>query len=274
MNLDCALTDVIRRDFGALWHCKQFGNTLEITTPYFLPDSTLLSIFITKRDERYIVCEGGRVSESIELHCSIASEDAPQVIHEVARSFRMHVGRKDGRPLFFKECSDPKLISSVVFDVCSFSATACSTLAHAPNPRIEIESEQRFKTRANTFLNTVKPPHLELTSGQIEELPGIRFSALLKSPSKLWIVQYVTGSSNSYFRKSINDTTMSFHCARVSAINPLIVRTIPFVDTEAAGYDEPKLRWWLHELDKTSKESMVLWSKRETLASYLADAAA
>src|SRR5438067_2224419 len=109
MNIDCTITDLIQRDFNALWKCQQRGNTLEITTPYLLPDSTLVSLFVTEKENRYIISDGGGIHEILAEYCTLPSDEITSALQGYAAKFHLKEGAlSDGAPHFFKECSDLK----------------------------------------------------------------------------------------------------------------------------------------------------------------------
>lgn len=61
--LDCSFLEVIKSDFATFWSCKQHAGTLEISTPFLYPNSSLARVFITQRDDRFIVTDNGDIAE-------------------------------------------------------------------------------------------------------------------------------------------------------------------------------------------------------------------
>jgi len=269
MTLDCQITEALQRDFNALWKCRQLGETLEISTPYLLPNSTLFSLFLTQRGGRFIACDGGVISDLLNEHCPRPGDEMNAELRAMAGKFRMKEGAAEGRPLFFKDCTDPKLISSIAFDVANFAVMATSALVSATDDESGVPLERRFETRADQFLKSVVPPSFEFASREIPEVPGVRFGAVLTRASRVYLVSYVTGSNPTYFRRSVCDTAMSFKHAWHSSLANHIGRTIPVVNTEAAGYDADKLRWHFDELKHQSHSDLVRWDEKDRLAELL-----
>lgn len=268
MKLDCQITESLQRDFSALWKCEQRGNSLEITTPYLLPDSTLLSLFLTQREGRFIVSDGGGAYEVISDYCPLPQSKAMAELQAYAHKFGLKEGHSEGKPLFFKECSDVHLISSLAFDVAMFATMATSALVSASE---EIETEDRFKIQADAYLGAIKPIGITMhTRHQIPEVPGVRFSAVLTGPARVWLVSYVTGSNITYFRRSLADTVMNFRHAWNSPLKGHIGRTIPILNDEATGYRPSELAWRLHDLQRESRDSVVRWSEHDKITEYLA----
>lgn len=111
MKLDCQILEAVQRDFNALWTCKQLGETLEISTPYLLPDSRLVSVYLTERNGRYIVCESGIVQEILDEYCSLPADEAASELASMAAKFKVKQGAANGGPIYFKETSEPKFDS-------------------------------------------------------------------------------------------------------------------------------------------------------------------
>ena len=275
MKLDCGITEVLRSDFGSLWKCKQSGETLEISTPYLMPDSTLFTAFLTKRNNRYIVCDGGGVSEILQESCDLPSDEIKSALDGIAQKFTMKQGIISGEPLFFKECSDPKIISSLVFDVASFAVSATNALVAMAVEDEGGVQERRFRAKADDFVKSVTPSGWEFRPKRINEVPGYTFGAVIARASRLCLISYVTGSTTTYFRRSVCDTAKSFAHAWKGPLaeSKLIHRTIPIIDTGASGYKQEELQWQLDELQADSHNSLVDWKEKERYAELLEAAA-
>ena len=60
--------------FGALWKCRPVGDSLEITTPFPTSTSMYVTVFLTKRDDAWIVSDGGWVCNEI-YNCELPTEE-------------------------------------------------------------------------------------------------------------------------------------------------------------------------------------------------------
>jgi hypothetical protein len=268
MKIDCQILEAFRRDFDSLWTCKQLGGTLEITTPYLLPDSTLVSVFLTERDDRFIVCDGGAIHEMLEEYCSLPADEVRSELLRMSSKFTMKEGHTDGRPLYFKECKDAKLIPSLAFDVANFAVMATSALVSASGePTIPVES--RFEKRADLYLRSIAPSDFTFSPRELPEIPNVRFGAVLHKDSRLWLFSFVTGSNPTYFRRSVCDTAISFKLAWESRLASRIKHTIPVVNTESTGYIPDKISSQLDELRILSRQSFVRWDARNDLNEML-----
>ena len=270
MKLTCDIVETLQQDFNALWRCQQRGNTVEISVPYLLPDSTLVSLFLTQRNERIIVCDSGGIMEFLSEHCPLPEDEFLPALREMASKFGVKEGRLSNAPLFFKECTNPKLISSLVFDVASFVTMAASALVSVGIEDPETVRSTRFESQADSFIRSIKPADLIVASSTIPEVPGFRFSSVLRGPeSRTWLISYISGSNLTTFRKNVNDTAKSFKHAWESNLGPRIARTIPLLNNEASGYDPDKLDWQIRDLQADAHNSLVRWTNKEELKELL-----
>jgi len=267
MKLDCEIIESIQRDFSALWTCQQRGGSVELSTPYLLPDSTLLSLFLTERDGRFIVCDGSGVFDIIEEYCPLPRNKALLELKGFSRKFDIKEGHSEGKPLFFKDCDDIKLVSSLAFDLAAFAVMSTSALVASSE---EITNEDKFKGVADTYLKSIKPQGIEIeTRHTIQEVPGVKFSAVLKAPARLWIVSYVTGSDITYFRRSLADTALNFRHAWQSQLRNNIGATIPLLNDSATGYRPSEFGFQIEQLATEAHGPVVKWSEHEKLKELL-----
>ena len=276
MTLTCQLSKLIQKDFSALWTCKQRGETIEVSTPYMLPDSTLFSVFITMRKGRFIVCDGGNIMEILSEYCPLPNDEIRAAVNGFAARFEIkQCVSAIKKKLFFIDSDNRKELGSLVFDLANFATTATNALI-APNyDETDIEPDKRFKAKADAFLRSVTPEGMKLKGHEIKEVPGVNFSGVIRSNSCVWLIAYVSGSNPTLFRNSIGVTKMNFEHAWETPIakplggSRLLGGTIPFINTEASGYQPPKLKWQLEMLRESSHGTLVNWSDRDRLPELL-----
>lgn len=268
-DLNCKdFLGMLKGDFGALWHCKQLGKTIEITTPYLYPDNSFVSIFITKRSNRFIVSDSGHASEFFQS----AKDDEPffasliskaRVVHNVSEY------KQGERTFYFKETKDIKLISSLAFDVASF-LVASSNAAELALAEEDSADKNSFRARADKY---IRP---QITRGRIikfnQKIPEVKeatFSAVITAPSKLWIVIYLTGSNLKYFQLSVANAIFNVESANHSTIRPHIRGIYSLLNDEAIGYQPNHLNQRLGRLSTVTKSQIIPWRQKEELTKHL-----
>lgn len=268
-DLNCKdFLGMLKGDFSALWHCKQLGKTIEITTPYLYPDNSFVSIFITKRSNRFIVSDAGHVSEFFKS----AKDDEPFFASLIAKSRAVHDIKdfKQGeRTFYFKETKDIKLVSSIAFDMANF-LVASSNAAELALAEEDSGDKNSFRARADKY---IKP---QITKGRsvkfnqkIEEVQEATFSAVIKAPSKMWIVIYLTGSNLKYFQLSVSNAIFNVESANNSTIRPHIRGIYSLLNDDAVGYQPNHLNHRLGKLSAVTKSAVIPWRRKEELTKHL-----
>lgn len=131
MKLTCDILETLKAEFAGLWHCKLMGNTVEIVTPYAMPNSKFCSLYLTERDGRYIACEGGTVLALVREFSDRTEADILEDLRAIAKGHEIKEGSdSEGSPIFFKDCTETKLIGSISFDVINFATLAAIVLTH------------------------------------------------------------------------------------------------------------------------------------------------
>lgn len=270
MKIDCSITELLQRDFNTLWKCQQHGETLEISTPYLLPDSTLLSLMLKVVNNRCIVCEGGAVWETILEYGTLPTEEITPALQEMARKFGIKEGEIRGNPLFFKECEDLKLVSSLAFDIANFAVMATSALVSVSSDDLVGDVEHRFDTKAEKFVRSVAPSGYSVSTHiEMPQVPGVKFSAVVEQSSRLWLISFINGSTFTHFRRCLVDGLYNFKHAKESSLSQVLLGTIPLVNNESPAYQPNKLVLHLEDLKRESDDKIVNWTERDRLRDLL-----
>jgi hypothetical protein len=84
-------------------------------------------------------------------------------------------------------------------------------------------------------------------------------------------VSYLTGSSPTYFERSISQSIVNIEFAQDSSIRPLIAAIVPLANDRALGYQPNKFKNRLARLEYVSKSPIVNWTDRASITDYLTD---
>lgn len=271
MQIRCSdIIDAIRADFGALWSCSMAGNTLEISTPYLLPNDDALTVYVTTRGDRIIVSDGGFVSEFLAENSSLAGDklDACKDHFASRHEIKSHQNSSDGLIYYFKEANSLHLVSSLIFDVGNF-VTALTNAAIPQAEMEELRDQKRFNGQADSYIKTLLPTiGVRKFRKKIGELPSVRFGAVVSSDSHLWLVSYVSGSTQSAFVHNISMAYMNFTLTRK---NPICEAStlIALVNDTAEGYRPMKQGAHLDELHSVTGLEPIPWTQRSRLQNAL-----
>lgn len=259
---------IIQADYGALWHCFQRGNTLEVVTPYLYPNKSFVSVFITTRGEKIIVADGGHLEDFIQ------ATNADEALHDVVLdnfldTYKTQKHQQAEKTFYYKNCGTLKLVPSIIFDLCNFIVSVSAAVTSASllaTPEEESKSSETFRRQADNYLrDMVAGSRIIVFNQNLEQAPEARFSAIISKSSRLWLVPYLTGCDLRYFTMSMSNAIVNIELARASSLNPHIAAIIPLIDTKARGYEPMKLRNRVEKLEEVSNCKAVSWVERDLI---------
>jgi hypothetical protein len=271
MNLMDVFDDV-KRAFGGLWQTKTRGNSLEIITPYATTNNRFVSVFLSKQGNDYIISDGGWLHSGI---YDVVIGDAScflKVLYHFQNSFDIkEIKNKEGFVYFYIKTSNVIDIPSKLFDLTLFIQNIASVSEISFDDKEEKDSRQRFVTKANDYLKSfANREKLHLNRYLTPEKRDFKFNAIYDiAPSSIALVNYVTGSSNSYFASSISKANMLFQMADDSNVKSFIRSKVSIIDNSADGYSQEKLSSFLYHLENHTGSTLVKWSEKEKLQAIL-----
>jgi hypothetical protein len=272
MQIQCSdIIDLIRSDFGQLWDCRMVGKSLAVSTPYLLPNNNALTLYVTTRDSRIIVSDGGFSADFLNSHSELEQEkidgcrDYFTEKHDVSRH------EQAGRPeYFYKETTDVKLVPSLFFDLGNFVTAFCTAAVPFSNAEEAVETTF-FSRRADNYIKGVvggiSDRHFQK---KLEDIPSASFGAVISSHafSRLWLVSYVTGSSSYVFNRNLSSAIVNFRFVRKSKLAERS-SLITLVNNECAGYHPDAQTSYFSELMDTTEQEPVVWTLKEQIISSL-----
>lgn len=262
---------MLKGDFGALWYCNQRGKSLEIVTPYIYPDNSFVSLFVKKSGNRFIVSDAGQVSEFFQS----AKDDEPFFASLIAKSRLAHnvsEFKQGEKVYYYTDTKDPKLISSIAFDLANF-LVASSSAAYLATAEEDAQDKNSFRARADKFIKhqiTRRSGKTVSFNKKIEEVKEATWSAVVTSASGLWIVIYLTGSNLKYFQLSVSNAIVNVEFLAKSSIYNNVRSVVPLLNDEATGYQPNQLTQRLGRLSTLTKSQVVPWRRKEEIVTALA----
>lgn len=265
MNLE--LFDIIKNDFNALWQYKFHANSIEIITPFSTSCSSVVSVFITKQGENYFVSDGGWLSKNVyelmELDYKHPSSKVPKVVEYFAKYYRINL--KDngkGLVLYYKNCTDMKLVSAFVFDVAHF---ICHTIGCLGFELQEADEQTiRFRQQANNYFKGEFTDGIVKLGSPLDDVKNANFSAIIENKNELFLVIYISGSTKHNFSNSIKKATTNFELAEESKYQKenILKGKIPLVDDSASGFQPKEFGNLFDLLKKRTAVGYFPWTNR------------
>ena len=127
MNKD-GIFNHIKTSFDSLWLIRPRGNSFEIITPFPTSDK-FVSVFLTQRDDKYVVTDGGMIFDKTYVGDDISDSSK---LYKKTKDFLIHdyniaiTKSLTGKIIYYKSTTDEKFIPNLVFDVGNFVATLSS----------------------------------------------------------------------------------------------------------------------------------------------------
>ncbi|RRB12370.1 hypothetical protein [Larkinella knui] len=258
----------IKNAFGQLWTFKERGKSLEIITPYTTTTQKFISVFLSFKDEEYIVSDGGWLDNGFyENTFNLEDDTFRKIAHHYFNAFGIkEVKGPSQKTYFYKKTITPIAVPSLVFDLSNFIAAMVSTSEIEFIEREERETKELFRRSANEYLQTVIPKEKMELGAYLDDKKQIRMHAVIKqSSSRLILINYITGSNQYYFNNSITKTNFLFELAEKSVVGRFVKRKISLIDTTAAGYVPTRIATFINHLLENTGSEKIDWSEREKL---------
>lgn len=271
MNLLDIYSD-IKNAFGGLWQTKQRGNSLEIITPYATTNNKFVSVFLSKQNDEYIISDGGWINSGIYDVASKEEDCFLKIVQHFQNTFKIRQTQSpENITYFYLKATNPIDIPSKLFDLTLFIQNIVSISEIEFEDKAEKDSKARFVSIANDYLKSfTDESKLKLNSYLYPDKKDIKFNAIyLNTPSSFSLINYITGSSHSYFSNSISKANMLFQMADDSSLNTHIKSKLSIIDTKADGYVPDRLSSYFYHLKHHTGSTLINWSEKEKLHKIL-----
>jgi hypothetical protein len=264
----------VRTSFDRLWSIKLRGNdTVEIITPYSTTTSKFVSVYLTIRDNKFIVSDGGLLnSEAYESIIDYENQCLLKILYHFESFYEVkRTEDKQGIKHYYKISQNENLIANLIYEMAQFVSMCASAATVKFEDEKELEERNNFRTKASAFIGIKFQKFNPKFSAPLDknEFRSVRFSALIEKKSRLNLVSYVTGSNPANFRNSIARVNMNFEIATSSKYNDYIDNKIVLVNDVADGFVLNQIGKQLNILEEHIGQESVPWTQREKLLTIL-----
>jgi len=271
MNNNIEIFKTVKEEFCSLWAYKERGETLEIITPLSTTNSKLVSVFLTKRGDNYIITDGGWIENGeYGLKPDLEDELYLRIYNHYSQYYNIETLVHRGSKYYYKSINDVSLISSIVYDLAHFMISIVSTSQIQFYDEKEKSERKLFNMEANSFLTSFLHKDKVLFNKELsQEYKNVRFNAIITDGAKLKLIRYVTGSATSYFSNSLTKATVDFEIANNSVFKDVITERVALINDTAAGFVENNLFLYIKALEDHTHREVVRWSNRDNLIKIL-----
>lgn len=268
-NFDAIYTNIIGC-FDQLWSFKNRGdNTLEIITPYSTTSDKFVSLFLTKRDDKFVVSDGGLLhGEAYESKIDYDNQCLLKILYHLEDYYEIKTTQdRRGYKHYYKTTSKETLIPNLVYEMAQFISMCVSSATVPFIDEKEKEEKETFRKQVNSFLTTIVPNDKIALNDKLdkENFRAVRFNAIVRENNSLSLINYISGSNVSYFTKSISNASVLFEIADGSPYKDYIKNKIAIVNNSAEGYVTQRLYKHLEILKEHTGHEPINWSEKERL---------
>ncbi len=249
----------ITRAFGALWHCRPRGDSLEIATPVPTSTEKYVTVFLTCREGKWIVSDGGMTRSGMYDHILPSDSQTYERIH---RFFLDDFGIKrtqsaNGTVFYYKSTTCRELVPNIIFDLSNFIAIAvnCSLVDYA-----ERRERTIFTTTVRDFLADGIPQDKVAFNATVNPGLDAKFSAVITTRrGKFSLINFATGANDSYMRRSIANSNIYYDMLEESPFADNVKQKVLLLNDRATGYDRRKLDPFIKVCESKGQKA-VEWS--------------
>ena len=210
-------------DFTSLWKYRLRGDTLEIITPFSTLTGSFISIFLTQRDNRFIITDGQRLTQCL-IELEMFNKKAKIYLEETAAHYEVKKTKSDNTCFYFKSTTELKLVSAYIYDVVFFQLAALNSIYSDATFGDKDREYHLFSTRTNDMLQQkieeCRGSGLGFTLDRRHSLiRNAGFSSVLTKErvSTIWAAMYITGSTPTNFCTTIYRANTGFMYVRENA---------------------------------------------------------
>lgn len=256
--------------FDQLWSFKKHGDkVLEIITPYSTTSNKFVSLFVTERDGKFIISDGGLLySEAYESQIDYDNQCLLKILYHLESFYEVNTTEdKKGYKHYYKTTKESKYIPNMIYEMAQFISMCASSATVPFVDKEEKEEKLTFRKEVNTFLGSIVQKDRIKLNASLDKgnLRTARFNALVTNNGSISLINYVTGSNPSYFAKSISNASVLFEIAENSKFGSVIENKIAVLNNSAEGFVQDKLYKHLEILEGHTGQEPVNWTEKEKL---------
>lgn len=255
----------IKKDFCHLFGFKSHGNTLEVITPLVTITDKFVSVFITQRENKLIVTDGGWIFN--EVYDNSNDHDDHQIVTLLINQFKEYYNIKQTKGNenvhYFRAIDKIELLSATVFDLANFVVGVVNTYALNYKEKKEIEERDKFKAETNDFL---KEHYKTAFRSNIEIIKGVKYNGVLTIKNKLHLFEYVTGSTNRYFEQDLRKAIINFQLIEEAPIMSNVENRIAIFNDQSIGYQNGLPILLISHLEKSTDYQLKRTDREEVFS--------
>lgn len=261
------IIEKIKSSFCNLTNFKVRQNALEVITAYSTINSKFVSVFITFTNNKIVITDSGWIDQN--YYETPLYDESEIIVKRITASFQSSFNvkatfDKEGVEYYYKTCDSLDQIPSAVFDLANFIVGVVNSFCIQYKDEKEEKERETFRRDANDYLKAKYPDKVKLRSA-LDDFQSIKFNAIINKSSKLYLMTYVTGSTQTYFENDLRKSIVNFEIAAKSKYTDLIKERLTIVNDKSDGYLPDKSAFIFELLKEKTTREPVKWTEKERI---------
>lgn len=265
------IIDKIKSSFCNLTTFKVRSNALEVITAYSTINSKFVSVFITFTNDKIVLTDSGWIDQN--YYDTPLYDDSEDIIKRIIYSYKTSFNVKSiidklGVEYYYKTCGNIDQIPSAVFDLANFIVGVVNSFCIQYKDEKEEKERETFRKDANDFLKGNYADAVKLKS-PLDDFQSIKFSAIIIKNSNLFLLNYVTGSTQTYFENDLRKSIVNFEIAARSKYRDKIKERVTIINDRSDGYLPDKSAYIFELLNEKTTREPIKWTEKERISDFI-----
>lgn len=255
--------------YQSLWHIKDYGSTIEITTPMVTTNDMFVTIFITKRGNDYVATDGAWLHAGF-YECEVNTGAVfRKVFNYYFEKFGILQTCGKNRTFYYKKIDKIELLPNIVFDMANFISSVVNS------SQIQYTSDRTdatFKKNVRGFLRRIYGEKAFDYDKPVSDEMSIKFNAISTHNDGVRIINFISGSNSSYYANSLCRSNMNFEMVTPRIREYNIRKMITLLDdSKESIIQSPQVQTYYNYLldNRSDDKPVILWNHKNELERYI-----
>ncbi len=265
------IIEKIKSSFCNLTTFKLRQNALEVITAYSTINGKFISVFITFTKNRFVLTDSGWIDQN--YYETQLYEESEDIVRRIIESYKNSYNvkstlDKSGVEFYYKTCENIDQVPSLVFDLANFCVGVVNSFCIQYKDEKEERERETFRRDANEYLKSNYSEKVKLRIA-LDDFKSIKFNAIIQKSSNLYLLTYVTGSTQIYFENDLRKSIVNFEIAGKSKYRDIIKEKVTIVNDKSDGYLPEKSAFIFELLNEKTTREPIKWSEKERILEFI-----
>lgn len=261
------LSELIKKEFCDLTVVNVKDSVMEVKTPFSTLNDKLISVFVTYSKGKIIVTDNGWIDQN--YYDYDKEEDFNNIQLRIQSTFEHSYSVKStfdsiGTKFYYTTCKSELEVTSAIFDLGHFCVGLINSFIIDFSNDKEIKEKERFKSDANDFLRLNYKDYVHFRYA-LDDLKGVKFNAVIANKAGIYLLSYVTGSTQSLFNDDLRKSIVNFELALKSKYQGSVKEMLTLINDDCDGYRIEANSNVLALLEEKTTKPFIPWSNKEKL---------